>query len=36
MIDLSQSENQIHFVSNFNDLVSTDFQGEVNAICWKR
>ncbi|MDN3724947.1 hypothetical protein QRD02_11175 [Aequorivita sp. SDUM287046] len=23
-------------VSNFHDLVSTPFKGEVNAICWKR
>jgi hypothetical protein len=35
-MDLSHSVNQIHFVSNFQDLVSTDFQGEINAICWQR
>jgi len=27
---------QIHFVRNFNELVSTPFQGEMNAICWTR
>lgn len=29
-------ENQIYKVSNFQDLVSTPFQGEINAICWNR
>jgi hypothetical protein len=28
--------NQIHYVTNFQDLVSTPFRGEVNAICWSR
>ncbi len=28
--------NQIHNVSNFQDLVSTPFHGEVNALCWER
>ena len=28
--------NQIHSVSNFQDLVSTPFHGDVNALCWKR
>lgn len=36
MIDLSPAENQIHRVTNFKDLVSMPFQGEMNAICWKR
>jgi hypothetical protein len=36
MIDLSHAENQISCVSNFQDLVSTPFHGEVNAICWTR
>lgn len=36
MVDLSQATNQIHCVTNFNDLVSTPFQGEMNAICWSR
>ncbi|MBK6838270.1 MAG: hypothetical protein IPG90_08295 [Bacteroidetes bacterium] len=36
MIDLSKPENQIHCVTNFQDLVSTPFHGEVNAICWTR
>jgi len=36
MIDLSYAENQIHCVTNFQDLVSTPFIGEMNAICWTR
>lgn len=36
MIDLSHTQNQIHYVTNFQDLVSTPFQGEMNAICWTR
>jgi hypothetical protein len=35
MIDLSHA-NQIHCVTNFQDLVSTPFHGEINAICWTR
>ena len=36
MIDLSQAEHQIQRVTNFQNLVSTPFQGEINAICWTR
>ncbi len=36
MLDLSQADNQIHCVSNFEDLVATAFHGKVNAICWTR
>jgi hypothetical protein len=36
MIDLSSKESQIHHVSNFQDLISKSFHGEINAICWKR
>ena len=36
MIDLPQAENQIQYVTNFQDLISTSFQGEVNAICYRR
>lgn len=36
MIDLFQDEHQICVVPNFNDLISMPFQGEINAICWKR
>ena len=36
MIDLSQIKNQILKVKNFQDLVNTAFQKEINAICWKR
>ncbi len=35
MINLS-SENQIQIVTSFEDLVSTPFQGENNALCWNR
>ena len=36
MINLSHAENQIHCVTNFEDLVSTPFHGDMNAICWTR
>ncbi|MEI3796541.1 MULTISPECIES: hypothetical protein [unclassified Chitinophaga] len=36
MIDSSPAEKHIHRVSNFQDLVSTPFNGEINAICWTR
>ena len=36
MIDLSPAENKIRCVTNFKDLVSTPFHGEINAICWTR
>ncbi len=36
MTDLSQTEHQIHCVSNFQDLVTTPFRGAMNAICWTR
>jgi hypothetical protein len=36
MIDLPHAENQIHYVTNFQDLVSTPFKGIINAICWTR
>ena len=44
MIDLSHAEtaegssdaNQIQSVTNFQDLVSTPYHGEINAICWNR
>ncbi len=36
MINLSHTANQIHCVTNFQDLVSTPFHGEMNAICWTR
>ncbi|KAA2238401.1 hypothetical protein F0L74_19410 [Chitinophaga agrisoli] len=36
MIDLSSAEKNIHYVTNFQDLVSTPFSGEMNAICWAR
>ena len=32
----AQAENQIHYVANFQDLVSTPFYGVINAICWTR
>lgn len=36
MNDLSNAEKQIHCVTNFQELVSTPFHGELNAICWDR
>ena len=36
MINLSQDEQQIQGVTNFQDLVSTPFHGAINAICWTR
>lgn len=36
MTTLSHSENQIQYVTNFPDLVSTRMSGAVNAICWSR
>lgn len=36
MSNLSDTDNQIHYVSNFEELVSTTFQGMMNAICWSR
>jgi len=36
MLDLFQAYNQIHCVSNFEDLVAAVFHGKVNAICWTR
>jgi len=36
MIDLALAEKGIHRVTNFQDLVSTPFSGEMNAICWTR
>lgn len=36
MIEVYQTENQIQNVTNFQDLISTPFQGENNAICWTR
>jgi hypothetical protein len=36
MKDLPAGGNQIHYVTNFEDLVSAPFKGEINAICWNR
>jgi hypothetical protein len=36
MTNISQTTQQIQEVSTFQDLVSTPFQGTINAICWKR
>jgi len=36
MNDISTTENQVRRVTNFQDLVSTPFQNEMNAICWTR
>jgi hypothetical protein len=36
MSNLLYTENQIHCVSNFEDLVTMPFQGAMNAVCWNR
>jgi hypothetical protein len=36
MINLSPAAQQIQVVSNFQDLVSTPFDGAINTICWGR
>ena len=36
MIHLSHTTNQIQTVSNFHDLVTTQFHNEFNALCWNR
>lgn len=36
MIDQFRDQNQVHCVTDFQDLVSTPFHGEINAICWTR
>lgn len=36
MEELSQAGNYIRCVTNFQELVSTPFSGEINAICWSR
>jgi hypothetical protein len=36
MKDLFMASNQIKYFNNLQDLLSTPFQGEVNAMCWDR
>lgn len=36
MKDSSPASNQIHSVTNFQDLIATPYSGEINAICWTR
>jgi len=36
MLDLTQAENQIQYVTSFQDLVTCPFNGENNAMCWVR
>lgn len=36
MLHTQSSSNQIQHVSTFDDLLSTPFQGAVNALCWER
>ncbi len=36
MINTAHQENQIQWVTHFNDLVSMPFHGRINAICWTR
>tara|TARA_R110002072_G_scaffold20688_2_gene74799 strand:+ start:2890 stop:3597 length:708 start_codon:yes stop_codon:yes gene_type:complete len=34
--DLSHKEKQVQLVTSFQELVSTSFYGEMNALCWSR
>jgi hypothetical protein len=36
MRDLSVDKNHVKCVKNFDELVTTPFEGDINAICWKR
>jgi hypothetical protein len=36
MIELSDADKQMYRVASFDDLVSTPFNREINAICWTR
>ena len=36
MVNLSFADHQIQYVTNFHDLVTTPFHGNINAICWTR
>lgn len=36
MINLSNTQDQIRCIENFQDLVSTPFSGKMNAVCWTR
>lgn len=36
MINGSPTEDQVHYVKSFQDLVSTPFHEEKNAMCWTR
>ncbi len=35
-MNLPYNKHQIHVVTDFQELISTPFHGEMNAICWKR
>lgn len=34
--NIFSENNQVEVVSSFSELVNTEFQGEVNALCWER
>ena len=36
MLNISQTDSQMHCVSSFQDLVATPFHGSINVICWTR
>ncbi|WP_298716144.1 hypothetical protein [Chitinophaga sp.] len=36
MSDTSNTSNQVIYVTNFQELVGTPYQGDKNAVCWKR
>ena len=36
MIDIPNADNQILLVNDFQELLSTPFEGQINAMCWTR
>ncbi len=36
MYKMTSFENQIHLVSNFDELIGYRYKGKKNAVCWKR
>lgn len=36
MVDLSNADHQIQLVTSFQELVSTSYKKQINAMCWQR
>ena len=36
MTNTLTDNNQIKVISSFSELINTNFQGEINALCWSR